>query len=147
MEVRILGPDDAHVLTRVADEVFDEAPDPRLVAELLADPRHHLSVAVEGDLVVGFASALHYVHPDKPAELWINEVGVAPAFRRRGVARDVLRVLFAHAEWLGCGEAWVLTNRSNAAALRLYQSLDGLEDSDDPPVLFTFRLAMSAPAR
>jgi hypothetical protein len=34
-------------------------------------------MATAGDTVVGFASAVHYVHPDKAPELWINEVGVA----------------------------------------------------------------------
>jgi len=41
------------------------------------DPRHHLVVAVE-HVVVGFCSAVDYIQPDKPPELWINEVGVAP---------------------------------------------------------------------
>ena len=76
--IRRIGPDDAAVLDRVADDVFDYPIDPRWTAEFLADRRHHLAVALDGDLVVGMASAVHYVHPDKPPELWINEVGVAP---------------------------------------------------------------------
>jgi ribosomal protein S18 acetylase RimI-like enzyme len=147
VEIRLLDPDDAHLLSRVATDVFDEEPDPRLIAEFLTDPRHHLVVAIERDLVVGFASAVHYVHPDKPAELWINEVGVAPTFRRRGVGREILRVLLAHAERLGCREAWVLTTRSNDAAIRLYQSLDGSEAADDPPVMFTFQLGVDGAGR
>ncbi len=142
----MLGAADAQVLTRVAGEVFDAEPDPRLTAEFLADPRHHIAVAIEGDVVVGFASALHYVHPDKSAELWINEVGVAPGFRRGGLAGEILRALFRHAEQIGCGEAWVLTNRSNEAAIRLYASLDGSEVGDDPPVMFVFPLGPE-PAR
>src|SRR5437773_1610012 len=45
-------------------------------------------------LVVGFASGVHYIHPDKPPELWINEVALAPTRRRRGLGTAVLKSLF-----------------------------------------------------
>jgi hypothetical protein len=35
------------VLRRVANDVFDEALSPALVAKFLRDPRHHLSVAID----------------------------------------------------------------------------------------------------
>lgn len=65
VEVRILKPKDAHVLERVALGVFDNRFDPELSAEFLADPRHHLAVAIDDGTVVGMASAVDYVHPDK----------------------------------------------------------------------------------
>jgi hypothetical protein len=79
IELKVLGPGDAGVLADVASGVFDDPIDVGRAEEFLADPRHHLSVAVEGGRVVGFVSAVHYVHPDKPRpELWINEVSVRP---------------------------------------------------------------------
>lgn len=139
LEFRLLGPDDAGVLGRAAPGVFDHEVDPALTAEFLRDSRHHLAVALEDGLVVGFASGVHYVHPDKPAELWINEVGVAPSHQRRGLGREVLRALFARGRELGCRQAWVLTSPANGPAIRLYESVGG-SDLADPPVMFTFRL-------
>lgn len=139
VEIRMLGPGDEKVLTRVAPGVFDHDVDPALSAEFLHDPRHHLSVALEAGTVVGFASAVHYVHPDKPAELWVNEVGVAPTHQRRGLGQQLLRALFTRGRELGCREAWVLTSPANGAAIRLYESVGG-SDLADPPVMFTFRL-------
>jgi len=145
IEYRILGRDDAAALTRVAPEVFDDEVDPGFSAEFLHDPRHHLAVALDAGTVVGFASGVHYVHPDKPPELWINEVGVAPSHRRRGLGQSLLRTMFARARELGCREAWVLTSPANGAAVRLYESVGG-SDMADPPVMFTFRLdAETAP--
>ena len=46
-EVRVLGSDEAAVLERVAEGVFDDAVDARWTAEFFADPRHHLAVALE----------------------------------------------------------------------------------------------------
>src|SRR5688572_15383739 len=149
VEIRILAAGDAGVLARVAPEVFDRGIDMARTVEFLADPRHHLAVAIEdaadvgdaGDpkLVVGFASAVHYIHPDKPPELWINEVGVAATHRKRGVGRQLLAALLELGRTLGCGEAWVLTDRSNLAAMRLYASLTGAEPPRDQ-VMFTFKL-------
>lgn len=140
LDIRHLGPDDEPVLRRVAAGVFDHDVDPALASEFLRDPRHHLVVAIEDGSVVGFASGVHYVHPDKPAELWINEVGVAPSHQRRGLGKRLLQAIFARGRELGCREAWVLTSHANGPAVRLYEAAGGV-DMADPPVMFTFRLA------
>jgi ribosomal protein S18 acetylase RimI-like enzyme len=139
LEIRHLGPDDERVLRHVTAGVFDHDVDPALASEFLRDPRHHLVVAIEDGSVVGFASGVHYVHPDKPAELWINEVGVAPSHQRRGLGKRLLQAIFARGRELGCREAWVLTSHANGPAVRLYEAAGGV-DMADPPVMFTFRL-------
>ena len=127
IEIKVLHRDDGAVLTKVAAEVFDKPIDPKLAADFLADPRHHIAVAVDDGLVVGFASAVHYIHPDKPPELWINEVALAPAYRRRGLGKAVLKALFEVGRALDCTGAWVLTDRENVAAMALYSSVGGTE--------------------
>jgi len=140
--VRVLDSGDAPVLERVAPEVLDRGIVPRLAAEFLADPRHHIAVAVEDGLVVAFASGVHYVHPDKPAELWINEVGVSPAHRRRGLGAAVVGALLDEGRRLGCVNAWVLTDRSNEPAMALYASCGGAAAAGDT-VMFEFPLRPS----
>lgn len=127
--IRAIGADDAAVLDRVAPDVFDHAIDPRWRDEFLSDPRHHLVVALRDGVVVGMASGVHYVHPDKPPELWVNEVGVAPAHRSRGVGRALMRALLAHGRSLGCSEAWLGTELDNVEARRLYAAVGGEEQS------------------
>ena len=139
-EIRILLPRDASVLDRVAPGVFDRPIDPRWTREFLGDQRHHLAVAIDATVVVGMASAVHYVHPDKPPELWINEVGVAASHRRTGLARSLLDALFAHGRALGCTQAWVLADESNVAARSLYASAGG-RAAAEPAIMFEFPLA------
>ena len=136
--VRVLGSDEAHVLDNVAANVFDNDVDPRWCAEFFADARHHLVVALDGDIVVGMASGVHYVHPDKPPELWINEVGVAPTHEGRGIGRRLVAALVAHGEGLGCVGAWVLTSPTNEAAQRMYRAAGGVSD-DELSVMFVYR--------
>jgi GNAT superfamily N-acetyltransferase len=146
IEIKILGPQDGSVLAEVASGVFDDPIDLGRADEFLADPRHHLAVAVEDGRVVGFVSAVHYVHPDKPRpELWINEVSVAATHRGRGLGTRLLRSVFDVARGLGCAEAWVLTDRANTAAMRLY-AVAGSRETPTDHVMFTFRLdAHAAP--
>jgi len=88
-------------------------------------------------VVIGMASAVHYVHPDKGPALWVNEVSVAEPHRQHGVGQRMLRALFAHARSLGCSEAWLGTDASNIAARALYASVGGMEA---PMVYVTFPL-------
>ena len=129
LEIRLLRGGDERILDRVADGVFDGPVDEALRSEFLRDPRHHLSVGIEDGVVVGFASAVDYVHPDKPPQLWINEVEVSPGHQRRGIAKAVVAALLSVGRELGCSEAWVLTDETNVAARALYRSAGGTETS------------------
>ena len=135
--IRRLALTDIAALERIAPQVFDHPIHPRWAAEFLADPRHHLVVAIEGDLIVGMVSAVHYVHPDKAPELWINEIGVTPTHKRQGIARRMLQALLTHGRTLGCKTAWLLTEPDNAAARSLYMASGGAET---PQIMVAFAL-------
>lgn len=139
LETKMLDSSSRAMLMNVAPDVFDNDLNPQLVDEFLSDPRHHLAVSIDAGQVVGFASGVHYVHPDKPAELWINEVGVAPSHQGRGIGKAVVRALLQHGERLGCRQAWVLTEETNTAAMKLYASAGGNAEPA-PSVMFTFTL-------
>ena len=123
--IQTLSLPDLPLLLHPADGVFDNPVDEAFAREFLADPRHHIVVAVSEGIVIGFASAVHYIHPDKPPELWINEVGVADAHQGKGVGKAIMNELLRLGKQLGCVNAWVLTDRSNEAANRLYKSVGG----------------------
>lgn len=128
---------DLHLLMNVVDDVFDNSVNENFSAEFLNDPRHHIIVALIDNQVIGFASAVHYIHPDKPTELWINEVGVASQHHNKGIAKAILQELFEVGKSLGCSVAWVLTEDDNLPANKLYQSVSG-EKSET--VLYEFKL-------
>jgi len=141
--VRILGPTDVSVLENVAPDVFDDAPRPELSREFLNDPRHHLAVAItEHGLVVGMASGVHYVHPDKEPQMFINEVGVSSAYEGQGLGKRLVAALIERASELGCTEAWTATEPENARAQALYSRAGGVKDRT-PFVMFTFPVAPS----
>ena len=139
-EIKLLGSADRHILNQIAEEVFDDPIVQETAQEFLADPRHRLVVALDKNIVVGFLSAVIYVHPDKSApEMWINEIGVAPTHRRQGIGKALMKAILEEAKQAGCSEVWVLTDRANLAAMAMYKSAGGEETLPDP-TMFTFKL-------
>jgi ribosomal protein S18 acetylase RimI-like enzyme len=136
-ELKRLGHGDAAVLDRVADGVFDDPVLPLTTNEFLKDPRHHIIVAIAGDRVVGMITAVDYVHPDKTAQLWINEMGVAPSHQRQGIGRALLAAMLALGREQGCSEAWLGTEHDNVAARGLYEDAGSVAE---PFVMYSFDL-------
>jgi len=137
IDLRWLGPDDAAVLDRVAPGVFDDPIAARWAREFLDDPRHHLVVALDDGVVVGMASGVDYVHPDKAPQLFVNEVGVAPSHQRQGIGRRLVDAMIEHGRALGCTYAWVGTEADNVPARTLYARAGG---DAEPFVLYGWAL-------
>lgn len=69
LEIRLLVAGDEPALDHVADDVFDNAIDPKWTRRFFAESNHHIVVAIDDGIVVGMATAVDYVHPDKPPQL------------------------------------------------------------------------------
>jgi len=115
MEIRRLGPGDEEVVRTLATRT------PQV--DLLRDERTVFVAAFDAGAPVGFAFG--FVLPRRhgaPTILFVYEVGVDEAYRRRGIAKELMRRLAAEA---GAGEGFVLTEPDNEAANALYRSLGG----------------------
>jgi ribosomal protein S18 acetylase RimI-like enzyme len=137
VEIRRVGPLDAGLLDRVADGVFDERIDPARLAAYVAMPGHFMLVALRGGEVVAQVAAVVHRHPDKPTELYIDEVGVAPIMQRRGIARRMLDTMLALGKAEGCEEMWVGTEPDNLPAKGLYESYESVAE---PFVMYVLKL-------
>jgi len=128
--VRRLGPGDEDVVRRLAEDEPQTA--------LLADARTIFVAAFDGEEPVGFAFGydLPRRHGD-PSILFVYELDVAETHRRRGVATALLRELADAARERGIRTGFVLTEASNEAAMRLYESVGGVRP-DEETVMWDF---------
>ena len=140
LEIIRLSPDNAGLLDRIAEDVFDEPVRPDRLAAYLADPGHIMLVAVSDGIVIGQCAAIVHRHPDKVTELYIDEVGVTPAVQRKGIARAMVERMLAIGKELGCGEAWVGTEPDNLPARGLYERLEVKRDEAETFVMYVYRL-------
>ncbi|MEQ9256773.1 MAG: GNAT family N-acetyltransferase, partial [Alphaproteobacteria bacterium] len=134
LELRLAGPQDAALFDHMDDEIFDHPVAYAHLQAYLAAPGHLMAIArVVADgmtpgrgpagLLVGQARAMVHHHPDGAPQLYVDNLGVAPHWRRRGVASRLLAILAAAGRARGCQEWWVATEPDNRAACALYLSL------------------------
>jgi len=108
---------------------------------LLADDRTIFLVAFQGDDPIGFVFG--YELPRRrgaPSILFVYEIDVDPACRRRGIATRLMTELAAIATSRGITEGFVLTEPDNEAANALYASLGGARSE---AVMWDYRYADS----
>ena len=115
--------ENADLLKTVADDVFDEEITTDRLGPFLAAPGHMMFVAVEADQVVGQIRGMVHVQLDRASDLYIDNLGVAPSHKRRGIATMLIAALFAWAKAQGCISVWLATETDNDEAIGLYGKL------------------------
>jgi len=109
------------LLARVAEDVFDDAIDPAHVAAYVAAGDHALYVAVRDGVVIGQARAVLHRQPDSGADIYIDNLGVAPEAKRQGVATALVDALVAWGKAATpCRSVWVATEPDNEEANGFY---------------------------
>ena len=134
--VRRMKASDETAFQSIAPDVFDETIDVDRLHAYLREPGHIMVLAFDGDLVVGQCAGVLHRHPDKPTELYVDEVGTASTHLRRGIARMMMDELFAWGRELGCTEAWLGTETDNEPAKALYRRYRPSEDETIQYFLF-----------
>lgn len=141
-EIVRLSQDSAELLGVVDEDVFDNAVDPAQARRFIAEPGHAMALACVGGRVIGMASGAEILHPDKQPQLFVNEVGVAEAYRNNGVGRALVAELLAWARERGCDSAWVGTEEDNHPARRCYRGVLGASEAQ-PFVLIEWKLVQA----
>ena len=123
--VRILEATTAEQVEAAAP-LYDGPPLRPATNAFLADPRHHLLVALDDDgRTVGFISGVEITHPDKGTEMFLYELAVAEYARQRGIGLALTARLADLARSRGCYGMWVGVDTDNAAAHATYRAAGG----------------------
>lgn len=126
-----------------AGHLFDGPTRPEWASRFLDRPGHHLFLAYDdgdahdegdgeedaGGRPIGFVSGVEMIHPDKGVEMFLYELAVDEAFRRRGTGRALVATLAALARELGCYDMWVAVDTDNAPAHATYRSAGAAPDA------------------
>ena len=113
-------PATAGLLGNVDPDVFDHEIDPARVAAYVADPLHAMFIATDGDLVVGQIRGSVHLQPDRAPDLYIDNLGTAPSYQRRGIAAAMMKAMLRWGQARGCTYAWVATETDNQEAQGFY---------------------------
>ncbi|MEP0392077.1 MAG: GNAT family N-acetyltransferase [Erythrobacter sp.] len=127
--------DNRKLLGSVSPGVFDHAIDPDRLNAYLASPANWMGVAIHEGLVVGMVMTVIHNHPDKPTELFLDEIGTGDDWRRKGVARLLIQAVFDRADEAGIEEIWLGTEPDNIEANGLYK---GFKHEREDAVIYYF---------
>jgi ribosomal protein S18 acetylase RimI-like enzyme len=125
--IRRLGPEDAALVLAAPDDIFDNRPDPVQTRAFLAGPGNVLIAAFDGGRMVGFVSGCVLLHPDKPPSFFLNELGTAEGWRRRGIGLALTERILERARGMRCEGIWLGTETDNPAARATYRKAGGRE--------------------
>jgi len=82
-------------------------------------------VAEAGDEIVGVVLGTH-----DGRRGWINRLAIAPAYRRKGIARGLVRAVEARTEALGIEIVSALIETENEASLAFFKAIDYVHAPD-----------------
>jgi len=137
VEIRWLGRGDEDRVVG-ASHLFDGPAEAIATRRFLAEEGHHILIAFEGDHAAGFVSGVELTHPDKGTEMFLYELSVEEAFRRKGLGRALVERLASLARERGCYGMWVLADADNAAALATYEHSGGTAEAGQVVFVWTF---------
>jgi ribosomal protein S18 acetylase RimI-like enzyme len=109
-----------------SEHLFDHPVSLEAAARFLQRDGNHLVIAYVDREPAGFVSGTEILHPDhEEPELFLNELGVDPAFRGRGMGKALVAELWEIARSRGCRGMWVLTDDDNVPATKTYAGAGG----------------------
>lgn len=118
MEICEMQPGDLGRVAEIEKEIFSLPwSEQSLASSLNMQNTIYLTARMNGE-IVGYCGLLQALD-----EADITNVAVQEAFRRRGVAREMLRVLIKKGTERGITAFTLEARRSNSAAIALYESL------------------------
>jgi ribosomal protein S18 acetylase RimI-like enzyme len=108
----------------------------------LSRPKNYLLIATDGDEPIGYLVAYRLDRVDREqAMMLLYEISVAESHQQRGAGRAMIQLLKQFCRQEGVMKMWVHTNKSNLAAVRLYESTGGEADASGDEITYLYTAA------
>ena len=118
MTITTMGQEHVSQVAELEKQCFSDPWSEKSVASELENPLSLWLVALEGDTVAGYVGSQTVM-----GETDMMNVAVSPAYRRRGIARELIQALLRELACQGSHRLTLEVRASNAPARALYESL------------------------
>ena len=118
MTITTMGQEHVSQVAELEKQCFSDPWSEKSVASELENPLSLWLVALEGDTVAGYVGSQTVM-----GETDMMNVAVSPAYRRRGIARELIQALLRELTRQGSHRLTLEVRASNAPARALYESL------------------------
>jgi ribosomal protein S18 acetylase RimI-like enzyme len=143
MHVRRLGTGELELAVEAIRTLREPTTQSTLIGEhlrkFLSRPENVLIVAEQEGMPTGFLLAYMLDRVDRNQKMvCLYEIGVSESHRRRGIARAMIESLKLLCKQENAMKAWVITNRSNMAAVKLYERTGATSHPNGDEVSFVY---------
>ena len=97
-------------------------------------------VAIDESEILGWCWGYHLPRPDDTSMLYLHDLEVAEAYRRRGTGRQLIETFISAGRTAGASKMFLCTSEDNVPARRLYEELSGTLAAHGPTVTYWFGL-------
>ena len=104
---------------------------PEYLNRFFASPGACAFGAFEGKRPVGMAYCYLLPRPDGKTMFFLYSLGLLPAWQDRGIGTKFMAWLSDYAKNLGCSELFVITDKGNPRACRVYEKAGGKSEYSD----------------
>ena len=137
MEFRRLKAGDESLLAEILMTFRKESTSPIRAENFLSSIDNYIFACINNSLLIGFALGYRLPRFDAQADmLYIHEVSVSEEYQCQGIGKKLMEGLQEICGIEGLSKAFLITNKSNMAAIKLYLSAGGVANSDDDIVYF-----------
>jgi len=121
MDIIRARPEHLELAREAIDQLHGRTPPPdRILRAFLANDSSYMILGVVDGRVVGSLTGYALDQYWSYREFFLYEINVAEEQHNRGIGTRLVQAFADEARLRGAGNVWVLTNRSNVAATRLY---------------------------
>lgn len=106
------------------EDIFDEPINFDRLTDYVKESSHIMLVALSDGSVIGQLMAVIHRHPDKPTDLYVDELAVAEDYRRRVIATRLMEAVLLMGVERGCEEVWLAVEPENEGAKQFYGTLN-----------------------
>ncbi len=87
--------------------------------------------AFDGERLVGMAYAYLLPRPDGKTMFFLYSLGLLEPWQNKGIGTQFMAWLTDYAREIGCSELFVITDKGNPRACRIYEKAGGKSDYED----------------
>ena len=134
MDIKILEEIDIFAMQRILEDdnmVFDR----ENLEKFITTKNCYGFIAKDRDLVIGFGYGYSLVRPDGKTMFYLHSIGVLPEFQNQGIGGGIMNFVIDFAKSKGFSEVFVITDKGNIPACRLYEKT-GFENDIENEIVY-----------
>ena len=137
--IKRMGKSDLELVTKMLNELGNPLSSLGNITDFLDNKSNYfLAYLIDGEIVGYLIAYVLQRYDGRNEMLYLHEIDIKETYRRQGIATKLLKEIEGIRKSEGFIKMFLITNKSNDAAVKLYDSMNGINTSDDN-IVYVFK--------